>query len=707
MRRLLRARVILGVCVLTTACASADDPALREQMLQAEDARGHGPEGLTPLETGLGSPDPATRRVAVRAIGRLEQPPHAHLVLPLLEDPDASVRAEAANALGQLATTPEAAASAAEALVARIDAETDPEVRGVLAATAGRLPLASPADIGRVETAIVTLLPSSPVDAAVAVAQVPGAAEGLEALIRQRREVRPPSASAIERLKSTALLGRSTGDGAEAGDPRVRGRRLAVLALGTAQAADAALLEQALGDPDDEVRRVAAASAGAMPTLERREALLRSALADRHAQVRYEALRGWGRRMTDTAGCDPVVAAVRDDDPHVALQALDLLGTVCTDGGVALAPLLRETDGPAPEAGSWHRAAHAIVSLARVSPAEARKRLTPFTTSQVWQVRMYAARAAGELAALDELMMLAADMDDNVRTAALTALVDLKRPEAVPVALDDLTRDDYQLILTAAGALADPQVAPRSVPALVATFQRLTAGGKDTSRDPRMAILDRLEALGGPDGRGAAGAPIEPSLVEALRPSVRDFDPAVATRVAGLLSAWTGSRVTAEPQPAGVPPPALADVEALRGQVLRLTIAGRGQMDLRLLLDEAPLSALRVATRAREGYYDGLTFHRVVPNFVLQGGSPGANEYMGDARYMRDEVGLVSNRRGTLGISTRGRDTGDAQIFVNLVDLPRLDHTYTVFAEIVRGLDVADGVLEGDVIEHAELVPAP
>ncbi|MGE3190756.1 MAG: peptidylprolyl isomerase, partial [Vicinamibacterales bacterium] len=140
---------------------------------------------------------------------------------------------------------------------------------------------------------------------------------------------------------------------------------------------------------------------------------------------------------------------------------------------------------------------------------------------------------------------------------------------------------------------------------------------------------------------------------------------------------------------------------------LRLAIAGRGTIDIRQLLAAAPLSALRVATRAGEGYYDGLTFHRVVPNFVLQGGSPGANEYMGDARYMRDEVGLVSHNRGTVGISTRGRDTGDAQVFVNLVDLPRLDHIYTVFGEVVSGMDVADQVLEGDVIESASIVAAP
>ena len=60
--------------------------------------------------------------------------------------------------------------------------------------------------------------------------------------------------------------------------------------------------------------------------------------------------------------------------------------------------------------------------------------------------------------------------------------------------------------------------------------------------------------------------------------------------------------------------------------------------------------------------------------------------------------------RGTVGISTRGRDTGDAQIFVNMVDSPRLNHTYTVFGSVTAGMDVVDGILEGDVIQRVELV---
>ena len=134
-----------------------------------------------------------------------------------------------------------------------------------------------------------------------------------------------------------------------------------------------------------------------------------------------------------------------------------------------------------------------------------------------------------------------------------------------------------------------------------------------------------------------------------------------------------------------------------------LTVRDRGTVTIRLRPDEAPLNAFRFLTLAESGYYTGLTFHRLVPGFIVQGGSPGANEYSGDGPFSRDEVGLLSNLRGSIGVSTRGRDTGDAQFYVNLSDNVRLDHTYTVFAQVEAGMDVVDAIVEGDVIEKVEI----
>ena len=106
----------------------------------------------------------------------------------------------------------------------------------------------------------------------------------------------------------------------------------------------------------------------------------------------------------------------------------------------------------------------------------------------------------------------------------------------------------------------------------------------------------------------------------------------------------------------------------------------------------------------RSGWFNGLTWHRVVPNFVVQGGSPGASEYMGDGPFTRDELGLASHVRGTVGISTRGRDTGVGQLFFNLIDNWRLDHDYTIIGEVIAGMDVVDAWQEGAGIERVDLI---
>jgi cyclophilin family peptidyl-prolyl cis-trans isomerase/HEAT repeat protein len=628
----------------------------------------------------------AQRRAGIRALGRLEQPDLIRWVAPALGD-GVGIRAEAAWSLAQLARTSESVAQVQTLLLERAAQDADLglwEVWGELAAALGRLPYTTTEQVARTEAVLVGQLPSPESFADVETAAVAGAVRGLEALTRVSRKVAPLQTRTWDRLRWSATAQRP------AADPRSAWiRRLAMAALVTGNEATPSIIERALGDRDIEVRRLGAVAAGAEGAIAERDRLLQRALKDDSPQVRLEAVRGWGRRLQSTS-CAPLRAAVKDADPHVHLQAIDLLGGECPPAEGASADLATLVSGLSTRPRDWHAPAHALVSLARRDPAAATRALPSFAAHAVWQVRMYAARAAGVLGMTDVLVTLGSDANDNVREAALAGLIDGKRPEAVTVALEALTRPDYQLVLTATRAFGDSSTASRAVPALINALARITKEHKDTSRDPRMAILERLQALA---DRGQAAA---------LDAYLKDFDPRIAARTAELLQAWTGTPRTPAPQPLTPPGVTLAAVQQLRGKRLRVTMAGRGSFDIALDVDFAPLTAIRIARRAGEGYYNGLTFHRVAANFVIQGGSPGANEYAGDALYMRDEVGI--HRRGTVGISTRGRDTGDAQIFVNLVDSPRLDHQYTVFGTVIAGMDVVDGVLEGDVIEQVEVV---
>jgi cyclophilin family peptidyl-prolyl cis-trans isomerase len=217
---------------------------------------------------------------------------------------------------------------------------------------------------------------------------------------------------------------------------------------------------------------------------------------------------------------------------------------------------------------------------------------------------------------------------------------------------------------------------------LLEALRRVTAERKDTSRDTRMALLERLQELGSPDQAGA------------IIPLLRDFDIRVAQVAAAVIQQWTGRPQEIDPQL--LPRPSMAESTTEPARV-RMMSGKVFFIDLRS--DVAPLTVGRFVRLARDGYYNGLSFHRVVPNFVIQGGSPAANEYSGDTLYMRDEISGLSHVRGAVGLSTRGRDTGDAQFFVNLVDNPRLDFEYTVFGFVQNPEDV-DNILEGDVISR-------
>lgn len=642
--------------------------------------------------------DPSLRRRGIRALGRLEHPDLIRIVAPALND-NVGIRAEAANALAQLARTPEAASAVMRLLIDRAAADAELgtwEPWGEIAAALGRLPFGSAAEAAEAEAVLVQGLPAPDSLADVDTAALAGSVRGLEALARTMRARRlgtfSPRTWDLLRWAATAQR--------PAADPRsalIRRRAMAALIAGGE--VTPSVIDRALLDTDMEVRRLAAQAAGADGAVSAsaplraadRAVLLKRALADRDAHVRWEALRAWGRQLQQTS-CAPLLAALEDTDPHVRLQAIDLLGGGCPSGEDAVAALGAVVDALDSGLRTWHAPAHALVSLARLAPERAGHSLARFAAHPTWQVRMYAARAAAVLQRYEALAALARDPVDNVREAALAALIEAKREEAVPLALEALTRSDYQLVLTATRAFADPALMPKAAEPLATALGRITKERKDTSRDVRLAILDRLDAL----GARAQAAVLEGYLT--------DFDPRVAGRAAEMLRVWTGSPRTPRPQP--LPPPGVtaAMVDSLRGRTLRVHMASGGRFDIGLDVEAAPLTVTRVARRAQEGYYDGLTFHRVAPNFVIQGGGPGANEYSGDALYMRDEVGLP-HLRGTAGISTRGRDTGDAQIFVNLVDSPRLDHVYTVFGAVTAGMDVVDGILEGDAIERVELVP--
>ena len=129
---------------------------------------------------------------------------------------------------------------------------------------------------------------------------------------------------------------------------------------------------------------------------------------------------------------------------------------------------------------------------------------------------------------------------------------------------------------------------------------------------------------------------------------------------------------------------------------------GRGEVQLILLTRDAPMTAWNFAQLAARDYFDGTTFMRVVPNFVVQGGDPRNDQNGGPGYSIRDEINLQKYTRGALGMALSGPDTGSSQWFINLSPQPHLDGTYTVFGRVVGGQAALTRITQGDVIRTVQ-----
>lgn len=134
-------------------------------------------------------------------------------------------------------------------------------------------------------------------------------------------------------------------------------------------------------------------------------------------------------------------------------------------------------------------------------------------------------------------------------------------------------------------------------------------------------------------------------------------------------------------------------------------VTERGEVEIQLAPEEAPVHAARFLLSVSSGLYDGTIFHRVVSDFVVQGGDPRGSGW-GDAGFtLRDEINRLPFHRGAVGMPKAGPDTGGCQLFVTHVPTPHLDGRYTVFGRVTRGLPVIDALQPGDRIERAYIKP--
>jgi peptidyl-prolyl cis-trans isomerase B (cyclophilin B) len=130
----------------------------------------------------------------------------------------------------------------------------------------------------------------------------------------------------------------------------------------------------------------------------------------------------------------------------------------------------------------------------------------------------------------------------------------------------------------------------------------------------------------------------------------------------------------------------------------------RGPIKIELYADKAPLTVANFVNLVKRGFYDGLSFHRVIPDFMIQGGCPQGTGTGGPGYRFEDETkNGVRHERGVLSMANAGPNTNGSQFFITHIKTDWLDGKHTVFGKVLEGLDVVDSVKQGDLINRITL----
>jgi cyclophilin family peptidyl-prolyl cis-trans isomerase len=217
---------------------------------------------------------------------------------------------------------------------------------------------------------------------------------------------------------------------------------------------------------------------------------------------------------------------------------------------------------------------------------------------------------------------------------------------------------------------------------------------KDIMNDARIAILEAADKLKhSMSARVLSGSTRDPDFVARLKA-------AEMLRQSGAKAASAGNVESGHDQTYYRRVAQLAMSKKNPIAIIRMK---KGDAHIELFAADAPMTVDSFMTLARQGFFNGLTFMRVVPNFVIQGGDPRNDMNGGPGYQIRCEINERRYGAGTVGMALSGKDTGGSQFFITHSPQPHLDGGYTVFGQVVAGMDVVNRIARDDRIERIEI----
>ena len=590
----------------------------------------------------------------------------------MLDDPFPEVRARAVQVMAATAYP------AQVQLLARYLSDGDPRVRRNVMLAAGRM---GEPGLGLALHGLKDGTPAVRQAAGWAACHGgPGAFEDLVRLLLTERS-RPVLESLLANLWRFDELPWQKVVSAYAGNPDVFLRRAAAYSLSRTGAESAREAQRKLVADDEPVIRATALRGFERGSLVKADlAVVLPALSDQDWRVRAAACRVLAAQDpldVPPASARLIVESFASPKPHLAVSAIAAAAAQPSIGATKDLQVLVAGGEP------W-LATEALAALARRDKDVAAEIAAQWLLSDETWRRSAAARVAADSGAEVE-KLAAADEDAAVRLAWLGSLDDDESRARRARLLEVVSGDPDPAVRAQALSLLESANAAPGVEQLVGFY---AAWAKDSMPDARVESIVAALGVAGDDKqrRGILKLALEdpdPTAVAMVVNSARGLglDLAMPAR-----EPRHGRRFYEElPEWAAVP--RWLDVET-----------DRGVFRIRLDLETAPLTSREIWDLAVDGFYDGLGFHRVVPNFVVQGGDPRGDGWGGPGFSIPDEPSLVPFDSWRVGIATSGPNTGGCQLFVTLMPADHLTGHYTNLGEVVAGREVLTELRVGDRI---------
>ena len=524
-------------------------------------------------------------------------------------------------------------------------------------------------------------------------------------------------------------------------DPRIRADAANTLARLRLNDGNARLRTLLLNDPDPDVRANAARVLGATEDKIAFDGLLDRATKDTDLRVRVSSVRALAS-LKDARATTPLIerynsllSSARTErklrgvpvEANELLEIATTLGRLRQDSAdsrtVHLLRQLRPAIGAAPEV---------EIAIARIDPKSypvalgtgkaARERVQEALLMD-WRAASSVAQGLGELANVpdttsenkairanaEELLRAMLDYknsDISVKTVApvhseyaipdvLRAFAAFKSTDLQKLLLTQLHQRDPIIRGTAADLLGDLPPNESITDALV---NGLAVALRD--RDMNDAALSILDALGKQKNAKAN---------EAIKGALTSDDHLIRRRAVSMLKTNGGGDLSSQiatVKTGNTPADYNRAIARMGTTVNAVVTTTKGAFTIQLLPDEAPMTVDNFIRLANRNYFNGITVHRVVPNFVIQDGDPRGDGNGGPGYQIRCEINQSPYGRGAVGMALSGKDTGGSQWFVTHAPQPHLDGGYTVFGKVISGMEVVDSIARGDVIQSI-VITAP